>query len=195
MFIGAFDQATPWSMNGVKGCFKFIEKVWATHKNVVDGDEYSPELESAVHKMIKKVTEDIDRMKFNTAIASMMAFMNDVSKNGKINKAEFKTLLVLLNPFAPHVTEEMWQNLGYEGTIAESQWPKYDESKTVDNEIEIVLQINGKVRDKIVIGADEDNESVKAKALANEKIISQAEGTNIVKVIVIPKKLVNIVVK
>ena len=195
MFIGAFDQATPWSMNGVKGCFKFIEKVWATHKNVIDGDKYSPELESAVHKMTKKVTEDIDRMKFNTAIASMMAFMNDVSKNGKINKAEFKTLLVLLNPFAPHVTEEMWQNLGYEGTISASQWPKYDESKTVDNEIEIVLQINGKVRDKIVIGAKEDNESVKAKALANDKIIEFTEGKNIVKVIVIPKKLVNIVVK
>ena len=195
MFIGAFDQATPWSMNGVKGCYKFLEKVWNLQSVLVDGDSYSPELETSMHKTIKKVTDDYNRMKFNTAIAALMALINDVTKVGKINKAEFKTLITLLNPVAPHITEELWQIAGFEGVLSGTSWPEYDEAKTVDNEIEIVAQINGKVKCKLLVGADEAEESIKEKTLAEEKIAEAIAGKTVVKVIVIPKRLVNIVVK
>ena len=195
MFIGAFDQATPWSMNGVKGCYKFLERVWNLQNILVDGDEYSKELETSLHKTIKKVTDDYNRMKFNTGIATLMAFINDVTKVGKINKAEFKTFITLLNPVAPHITEELWQIAGFEGALSNTAWPVYDEAKTVDNEIEIVAQINGKVKCKLVVGADEAEDSIKEKALADPKIIEAIEGKSVVKVIVIPKRLVNIVVK
>ena len=195
MFIGAFDQATPWSMNGVKGCYKFLEKVWNLQSVLVDGDSYSPELETSMHKTIKKVTDDYNRMKFNTAIAALMALINDVTKVGKINKAEFKTLITLLNPVAPHITEELWQIAGFEGVLSGTSWPEYDEAKTVDNEIEIVAQINGKVKCKLLVGADEAEDSIKEKALAEEKIAEAIAGKTVVKVIVIPKRLVNIVVK
>ena len=195
MFIGAFDQATPWSMNGVKGCYKFLERVWNLQNILVDGDEYSKELETSLHKTIKKVTDDYNRMKFNTGIATLMAFINDVMKVGKINKAEFKTFITLLNPVAPHITEEMWQIAGFEGALSATSWPVYDEAKTVDDEIEIVAQINGKVKCKLVIGADEAEDSIKEKALAEPKIAEAIEGKTVVKVIVIPKRLVNIVVK
>ena len=195
MFIGAFDQATPWSMNGVKGCYKFLERVWNLQNILVDGDEYSKELESAFHKTIKKVTDDYNRMKFNTAIAALMALINDVLKVGKINKAEFKTFITLLNPTAPHITEEMWQIAGFEGALSDATWPQYDEAKTVDDEIEIVAQINGKVKCKLVVGAEEAEDSIREKALADPKIAEAVEGKNIVKVIVIPKRLINIVVK
>ncbi len=195
MFIGAFDQATPWSMNGVKGCYKFLERVWNLQNILVDGDEYSKELESALHKTIKKVTEDYNRMKFNTGIAALMAFINDVTKVGKINKAEFKSFITLLNPVAPHITEEMWQIAGFDGVLSATQWPQYDEAKTVDDEIEIVAQINGKVKCKLIVGADESEDYIKEKALADPKIAEAVEGKNVVKVIVIPKRLINIVVK
>ena len=195
MFIGAFDQATPWSMNGVKGCYKFLEKVWNLQSVLVDGDSYSPELETTMHKTIKKVTDDYNRMKFNTAIAALMALINDVTKVGKINKAEFKTLITLLNPVAPHITEELWQISGFDGVLSATSWPVYDEAKTVDDEIEIVAQINGKVKCKLLVGADEAEESIKEKALAEEKIAEAIAGKTVVKVIVIPKRLVNIVVK
>ncbi len=195
MFIGAFDQATPWSMNGVKGCYKFLERVWNLQNILVDGDNYSKELESSLHKTIKKVTDDYNRMKFNTGIAALMAFINDVTKIGKINKAEFKTFITLLNPVAPHITEEMWQIAGFDGVLSGAEWPQYDEAKTVDDEIEIVAQINGKVKCKLVVGAEEAEDSVKEKALADPKIAEAIAGKNIVKVIVIPKRLVNIVVK
>ena len=195
MFIGAFDQATPWSMNGVKGCYKFLEKVWNLQSVLVDGDSYSPELETTMHKTIKKVTDDYNRMKFNTAIAALMALINDVTKVGKINKAEFKTLITLLNPVAPHITEELWQIAGFDGVLSATSWPVYDEAKTVDDEIEIVAQINGKVKCKLLVGADEAEESIKEKALAEEKIAEAISGKTVVKVIVIPKRLVNIVVK
>jgi len=195
MFIGAFDQATPWSMNGVKGCYKFLDRVWNLQSILVDGDDYSKELEVPIHKTIKKVTEDFDKMKFNTAIASLMAFINDVVKIGKINKAEFKTFITLLNPVAPHITEELWKIAGFEGNLSDAKWPKFDDAKTVDNEIEIVAQVNGKVKCKLVVGADEDQESIKAKALAEDKIKEAIEGKNVVKVIVIPNRLVNIVIK
>ena len=195
MFIGAFDQATPWSMNGVKGCYKFLERVWNLQNILIDGDEYSKELETSLHKTIKKVTDDYNRMKFNTGIATLMAFINDVTKVGKITKAEFKTFITLLNPVAPHITEELWQIEGFEGALSDTTWPTYDEAKTVDDEIEIVAQINGKVKCKLVVGADEAEDSVKEKALADPKIAEAVEGKTVVKVIVIPKRLVNIVVK
>lgn len=195
MFIGAFDQATPWSMQGVKGCYKFLERIWNLYDIMTEDDNYSSELETTMHKTIKKVSEDIERMKFNTAIAALMSLINDITKVGKITKAEFKTLLILLNPFAPHMTEELWEKIGADGTISNTKWAEYDIAKTVDDEIEIVIQINGKVRDKITVGSNEDNESVKAKALEKEKVKELTEGKEIVKVIAIPKKLVNIVIK
>ncbi len=195
MFIGAFDQATPWSMNGVKGCYKFLERVWNLQNILVDGDEYSKELETSLHKTIKKVTDDYNRMKFNTGIATLMAFINDVMKVGKINKAEFKTFITLLNPVAPHITEEMWQIAGFEGALSATSWPVYDEAKTVDDEVEVVVQINGKIRDKMMISADLNPQQMQEVALANEKIKELIDGKQVVKVIAIPKKLINIVVK
>ena len=195
MFIGAFDQATPWSMNGVKGCYKFLERVWNLQNILVDGDGYSKELETALHKTIKKVTDDYDRMKFNTGIAALMAFINDVMKAEKINKAEFKTFITLLNPVAPHITEELWQIAGFEGNLSDTKWPEYDEAKTVDDEVEVVVQINGKIREKIMISADLDPKGMQEVALASEKVQELIEGKQVVKVIAVPKKLINIVVK
>ncbi len=195
MFIGAFDQATPWSMNGVKGCYKFLERVWNLQNILVEGDNYSAELESAIHKTIKKVTDDYDRMKFNTGIAALMAFINDVTKLGKINKAEFKTFITLLNPVAPHITEELWQRAGFEGALSAAVWPGYDEAKTVDTSVEVVVQINGKIRDKMMIAADLDPKGMEEAALASEKVKALIDGKAVVKVIAVPKKLINIVVK
>ncbi len=195
MFIGAFDQATPWSMNGVKGCYKFLERVWNLQNILVDGDSYSKELETALHKTIKKVTDDYDRMKFNTGIAALMSFINDVMKVEKINKAEFKTFITLLNPVAPHITEELWQVAGFEGALSDTLWPEYDEAKTVDDEVEVVVQINGKIRDKMMIAADLTPQQMQEAALENDRIKELTEGKQIVKVIAVPKKLINIVVK
>jgi len=195
MFIGAFDQATPWSMNGVKGCYKFLERVWNLQNILVDGDSYSKELETALHKTIKKVTDDYDRMKFNTGIAALMSFINDVMKVEKINKAEFKTFITLLNPVAPHITEELWNVAGFDGALSDTKWPEYDEAKTVDDEIEVVVQINGKIRDKMMISADLNPQQMQEVALASEKIKELTEGKQVVKVIAVPKKLINIVVK
>ena len=195
MFIGAFDQATPWSMNGVKGCYKFLERVWNLQNILVDGDSYSKELESSLHKTIKKVTDDYNRMKFNTGIAALMAFINDVMKVEKINKAEFKTFITLLNPVAPHITEELWQLAGFEGVLSDTTWPTYDEAKTIDDEIEVVVQINGKIRDKMMISAELNPQQMQEVALANDKIQGLIDGKQDVKVIAVPKKLINIVVK
>ena len=194
MFIGAFDQATPWSQQGVRGCRKFLERVWNLQDIMTDGG-IRPENESLVHKMIKKVTEDIDRMKFNTAIASMMSFINEMYAQGSITKGELSVLLQLLNPTAPHITEEMWSLIGNEKTIDETKWPVYDEAKTVDSEVEIVLQINGKIKEKITVAANLSDDEIKAKALENDVIKGFTDGKTIVKVIVVKGKLVNIVVK
>ena len=195
MFLGAFDQSTPWSQQGLKGCYKFIEKVWNLQNIMTDDEGYSPELEKAMHKTIKKVGDDFERMKFNTAIASMMSFLNDVSKKGSITKGEYKTFITLLTPVAPHVTEELWQMLGGEGLLSLAPWPAYDEEKTVDDEIEIVVQINGKIRDKMNVAADLDRAGLEAVAMESERIRELTEGKTIVKIIAVPGKLVNIVVK
>ncbi|MBR4892374.1 MAG: leucine--tRNA ligase [Clostridia bacterium] len=195
MFIGDFEKSAPWSATGIKGCSRFIERVWNLNNAVVDGDEYSEKLEKSMHKTIKKVSMDIENLKFNTAIAAIMSFLNDVYKVGKINKKELKSLLILINPFAPHVTEEMWELNGFDGMLNEAKWPVYDEEKTVDNEIEIVVQINGKTRDKLIIPADLPKEEYEVRAKELDNIKTNIEGKTIVKVISVPGKLVNIVVK
>jgi len=195
MFLGAFDQAIPWSMQGLRGCYRFIERVWNLQDILTGGDNYSPELEKSMHRTIKKVSEDCERMKFNTAIAAMMSLLNDITKVGKINRAELQTFLILLNPVAPHMTEEMWTLNGFTGYLHNQKWPVYDETKTLDNEVEIVLQVNGKNKDKMVVDAEMSKDDLQNTALASPKIKDLIDGKTIVKVIVVPKKLVNIVVK
>ena len=195
MFIGAFDQSTPWSQQGLKGCYKFLERVWNLHSNVNDEEGYSADLEKNMNKAIKKVGEDFERMKFNTAIATMMSLVNDFSKKGSVTKGEYKTLITLLNPVAPHMTEELWLTYGNGELLSLQPWPKYDEGKTVDDEIEIVVQINGKIKDKLMIPAGLDKDGTQEAAMNTEKIKGLIEGKNVVKVIAVPGKLVNIVVK
>lgn len=195
MFIGAFDQSTPWSQQGLKGCYKFIERVWNLQDMLVDGVGYSDELEKNMHKTIKKVTEDYERLKFNTGIATLMSLVNDFYKVGRVTKDEFLTLIALLNPVAPHMTEELWGIYGKGGYMSLSAWPTYDESKTFDDEIEIVVQINGKIKDKMMIAAGLDRTQTEEIAMASEKIQCLIDGKTILKVIAVPDKLVNVVVK
>ena len=195
MFIGAFDQSTPWSQQGLKGCYKFLERVWNLQSIVNDEEGYSADLEKNINKAIKKVGEDFERMKFNTAIATMMSLVNDFSKKGSVTKGEYKTLITLLNPVAPHMTEELWLTYGNGELLSLQPWPKYDEGKTVDDEIEIVVQINGKIKDKLMIPAGLDKDGTQEAAMNTEKIKGLIEGKNVVKAIAVPGKLVNIVVK
>ncbi len=195
MFIGAFDQSTPWSQQGLKGCYKFLERVWNLQPMVNGDTGYSADLENSVHKTIKKVGEDFERMKFNTAIAAMMSLVNDFYKKGSVTKGEYMTLITLLNPVAPHITEELWHIYGNDSLLSLEPWPEYDEAKTVDDEIEIAVQINGKIKDKMMIAAGLDREGTQEAAMGSEKIKELIEGKNVVKVIAVPGKLVNIVVK
>ena len=192
MFIGDFEKAAPWNSDSIKGCKRFIEKYWNLQEKVKDGDEYSPEHEALMHKTIKKVTYDIDNLKANTAIASMMTLVNEFSQKG-CNKAELKTLTILLNPFAPHVTEEMWQVMNFGGMVNEAQWPTYDEEKTKENSVEIVIQVMGKVRSKLTIPVDMPKDEVLAAAKADTKIAELLDGKEIKKEIYVPGKLVNFV--
>ncbi len=195
MFLGAFDQAIPWSMQGLRGCYRFIERVWNLQDMLVDGDTYSKELETTMHRTIKKVSDDMERMKFNTAIAALMSALNDIAKVGKINHAELATFLILLSPIAPHICEEMWVNNGFEGYLHDASWPSYDESKTQDSKVEVALQVNGKIKDKIMVSANLDKAGLEKAALESDKVKSFIDGKTVVKVIAVPKKLVNIVVK
>lgn len=192
MFIGDFEKAAPWNSDSIKGCKRFIEKYWNLQEKVKDGNEYSPEHEALMHKTIKKVTYDIDNLKANTAIASMMTLVNEFSQKG-CNKAELKTLTILLNPFAPHVTEEMWQVMNFGGMVNEAQWPTYDEEKTKENSVEIVIQVMGKVRSKLTISVDMPKDEVLAAAKADAKIAELLDGKEIKKEIYVPGKLVNFV--
>ena len=192
MFIGDFEKAAPWNSDSIKGCKRFIEKYWNLQEKVKDGNEYSPEHEALMHKTIKKVTYDIDNLKANTAIASMMTLVNEFSQKG-CNKAELKTLTILLNPFAPHVTEEMWQVMNFGGMVNEAQWPTYDEEKTKENSVEIVIQVMGKVRSKLTIPVDMPKDEVLAAAKADAKIAELLDGKEIKKGIYVPGKLVNFV--
>ncbi|MTI49667.1 leucine--tRNA ligase [Sporosalibacterium faouarense] len=195
MFIGDFEKSVPWSMNGVKGCRRFLDKVWKLQDMVVDGDEYSKDLMTNMHKTIKKVSEDFETLKFNTAIAALMSLINDFNSVGKITRGEMRTFLILLNPVAPHITEELWEILGFENMISDQQWAKWDEDKTVDDEIEMAVQVNGKVRGTIVIAVDANKEQAKAKAMEDENIMKHIDGKTIVKEIYVPGKIFNIVVK
>ncbi len=192
MFIGDFEKAAPWNSDSIKGCKRFLERFWNLQEIVKDGDSYSENLEALMHKTIKKVTEDIDNLKCNTAIASMMSLVNEMYSKG-VNRAELKTLTILLNPFAPHITEEMWQAMDFGGMVNEAQWPEFDEEKTKENSVEIVLQIMGKVRSRITVPADISKEDAIALAKADEKIAQAIAGKTIKKEIYVPGKLVNIV--
>ncbi len=195
MFIGAFDQSTPWSQQGLKGCYKFLERVWNVQSMVTNEEGYSADLEKSIHKTIKKVGEDIEKMKFNTAIAAMMSLVNDFYKKGSVTKSEYMTLITLLNPVAPHMTEELWEMYGGEGFVSICEWPEYDEDKTHDEQIEIVVQINGKIKDKVMIDAGLDQEGTQNAAMESDRIKALIEGKTVVKVIAIPGRLVNIVIK
>ncbi|WP_448921699.1 leucine--tRNA ligase [Eubacterium sp.] len=192
MFIGDFEKAAPWNSDSIKGCKRFIEKYWNLQEKVVDGDEFTPEMEALMHKTIKKVTYDIDNLKANTAIAAMMSLVNELSAKG-CNKAELKTLTILLNPFAPHVTEEMWDVMGFGGMVNQAKWPTYDEAKTQENDVEIVIQIMGKVRAKITVPVDMAKDDVLALAKAEPKIAELLDGKEIKKEVYVPGKLVNFV--
>ncbi len=195
LFMGDYEKAAPWSETAVKGCKRFIDRVWGMLDIVADGDSYSKELESAFHKTIKKVTSDIENLKYNTAIAALMTLTNEIYSKGAINKAEFKTFITLLNPFAPHITEEIWEVLGFDGMLNQTSWPSYDEAKCVDSEIEIAVQINGKVREKLVIAAEATQEEALAAAKALDKIAEAISGMTIVKELYVKGRLVNIVVR
>ena len=196
MFIGDFEKAAPWNDKGIKGCRRFVERYYNLQEKLIDGDKVRPELECSIHKTIKKVSEDIENIKFNTAIASLMALMNDINAVGSINKKEYAIFSILLNPFAPHVTEEIWStcNLG-EGMVVDQPWPEYDESKCKANEIEIAVQVNGKIKTKLMIPAEAEQAEVIALAKADENVKKSVEGMNIIKEIYVKGRLVNIVVK
>ena len=192
MFIGAFDLSAAWSQEGVRGCRRFLDRVWKLQDMVVDGDGYSKELEIKMHQTIKKVSQDFENLKYNTAIAAMMALINEFYKVGKITKQEFKTLITLLNPVAPHITEELWSILGFEGRLYQTAWPEYEEAKTVENEVEIAVQINGKTKATVKLTKDADR---KAALEAGKAALADKLTGTIVKEIYVPGRIINIVQK
>ena len=195
MFIGDFEKAAPWSSSSIRGAGRFLERVWALAEHLKDGDAVRPELEIAINRTIRKVGEDIENLKFNTAIAAMMALLNDMSDAGGPNRAEYAVLVQLLNPFAPHMTEELWEQLGYTEELAYTPWPTYDPNKCTADTVEIAVQVNGKIRTRMTVGMQDDAPTVLVQAKANERIAPELEGKQIVKELYVPQKLVNIVVK
>ncbi|MBC3889866.1 leucine--tRNA ligase [Acetobacterium paludosum] len=195
LFIGDYEKSAPWSDNGAKGCRRFLDRVWKLQDMVSEEEGYGKVLETAIHKTIKKVNNDYEEMKYNTAIAALMTLLNDFNKAGIITKAGLKTFILLLYPVAPHITSEIWQNMKMGGTLDEAAWPQYDESKTVDNVIEMAVQINGKVRGTITLPVDADTETAREIALNQENILAYTQGKTIVKEIYVPGKIFNIVVK
>ena len=194
MFIGDFEKAAPWSPKSIKGCRRFLERVWALAEKVQDGDTYSKEHEVLMHRTIKKVGEDADSLKANTAIAALMTMLNEFYDKG-VNRAEYMAFLTLLNPFAPHITEELWQQMGGEGLLSIAPWPQYDEAKTVEDTVEIAVQVNGKLKCTIKLPVDCDKQVAIDTALAEEKVQHAVEGKQMVKQIVVPGKIVNLVVR
>ena len=195
MFIGDFEKAAPWSQSSIKGSKRFLDKVWALYGILCDEKGIRPSIEAEFHRTIKKVTEDIENLKMNTAIAALMSLMNNIYSTGKITADEYKTFITLLNPFAPHITEEIWEMCGFEGMLNETKWPEYDESKCVESTVEIVVQINGKIRARLNVAANITSDEAIALAKQQDAVISEISGKNIVKELYVPKKLVNIVVK
>lgn len=195
MFVGDFEKAAPWQENGIKGCKRFLDRVWAMQEKVVPGDEYSDKLRSSMHKTIKKVSEDIETLKFNTAIATMMGLLNEIDAAGSLTRADYRTLLILLNPFAPHITEELYQIMGYEGVLSGQKWVEYDEALCVEDSVEIAVQVNGKVKARFNAPVNCDKEELEKLALELPEVKALTDGKTIVKKIAVPNKLVNIVVK
>ena len=195
MFIGDFEKAAPWSTQSIKGCKRFLDRVWGLADQIVPGEGYRPELESAIHRTIKKVGEDIEVLKHNTAIAAMMSLVNDFYAAGGVTRDEFATLLTLLNPFAPHITEELWQRCGFEGQIAHAAWPVYDEAKCVESTVEVLVQLNGKPKVRLNLTAGLDAAATLAAVKAAPEVAALLEGKTLVKEIAVPGKLVNLVVK
>ncbi len=195
MFMGAFDQAIPWSTKGARGCYRFLDRVWKLQEIVTDEEEISQALKANVHQTIKKVSEDYERMKFNTGIAAMMALVNDIYANGSLSRGDLRALLLLLNPVAPHITEEMWEALKLsDKMLYQETWPEYDEAAMVKDEIELAVQICGKLKGRITVPTSYDKAQIEAYALADEKIQGYIDGKTVRKVIVVPGKIVNIVV-
>lgn len=192
MFIGAFDLSASWSEDGVKGCRRFLERVWKLQDILTDDEGYSADMETKMHQTIKKVSSDFESLKYNTAIAAMMSLINDFYKKNAVTKGEFKTLLTLLNPVAPHITEELWQANGFDGRLYQTSWPEYDEEKTVESTIELAVQINGKMKGTLKVSKDEQKDNI--LAMAKEMLGDKLTGT-IVKEIYVPGRIVNIVVK
>ncbi len=195
LFMGDYEQAAPWSENSMKGCKRFLDRVWKLQEKVVDGEEYSDKLRSAMHKTIRKVSEDIETLRFNTAIAAMMGLLNQIDEIGSINRAEYRDLLIMLNPFAPHITEELYEVMGFGGVLNQQKWVEYDEALCVDNTVEIVVQINGKVKARFEAPVNSDKDTLEQMAFQHPDVIKHTEGKTIVKKIAVPNKLVNIVVK
>ncbi len=195
MFIGAFDLSASWSKEGVRGCRRFLERVWKLQDMLTEEKGYSAAMETKMHQVIKKVSSDFEGMKFNTAIAAMMGLVNDFYKAGSVTKGEIETLLILLNPVAPHITEELWQVLGFAGRVYQAKWPEYDEAKTVEDEVEIAAQINGKVRATLKVGISEEQDAVKEKVMALDAVKKAMEGKTLVKEIYVKGRIYNIVVK
>lgn len=194
MFVGDFEKAAPWQENGIKGCRRFLERIWNMAENLKDGDEYSEKMCSSMHKTVKKVSEDIETLKFNTAIAAMMGLLNEADESGGFNRAEFKTLLILLDPFAPHIAEELFERLGF-GILNEQKWAEYDEKLCVDSTVELAVQVNGKVKARFDAPVDSGKDELIAMALSLPEIKALTDGKTIVKQIAVPGKLINIVVK
>ena len=195
MFIGDFEKAAPWNTSSIKGCKRFLDRVWNLAGSVTAAGGYSPALESAMHRTVKKVTNDIDGLKMNTAIAALMSLLNEFSDQQSVTRGEMETFLKLLNPFAPHITEELWQKLGFSGQLAHAPWPAYDEAKCADKTVEIAVQVNGKVRAKLTVAADLDAAGAIAAAKAEPAVAAQLAGKTVVKEIYVPGKLVNLAVK
>ncbi len=195
MFIGAFDLSASWSQEGVRGCRRFLDRVFKLQDSLVDGENYSKELETRMHQTIKKVSLDFEALKFNTAIAAMMSLVNDFYKAGKVTKGEFSTLILLLSPVAPHMCEELWQTIGNAGRVYAQAWPEYDEAKTIEDEVEIAVQVGGKVKALVKVGMEDTGEAVREKVMSDETVAGILAGKNIVKEIYVKGRIYNIVVK
>ena len=195
MFMGPLEATKPWSTKGVEGARRFLDRVYRMFTEIVTIDNQNTALERVYHQTVKKVTEDIENLRFNTAIAQMMIFVNEVYKAPNVPQEYLENFLKLLNPFAPHLTEELWEFLGHQGTIAYEPWPTYDEAKTIHDEVTIIVQVNGKLRDRLIVARDTDAKELENLALSNERIQGFFKGMTVQKVIVVPNKLVNIVAK
>ena len=195
MFIGDFEKAAPWNTNSIKGCKRFLDRIWALSEKQVEGEGYRPKLEALINRTIKKVGEDIDALKANTAIAQLMILVNALYDEGGATRAEYEVLLQLLNPFVPHMTEELWQQMGHTDTLAYHEWPKYDEAKCVEQTIEIAVQVNGKVKARLNVAANIESADAIAAAKADPAVAEAIAGKTIAKEIYVKGRLVNIAVK